>query len=257
MDCEGLKLLNPPPSPLCWLPSWYQIYTPIHRVRLPLSLSPLCFQVTGWGAKWLCATKCHLVPSLMPRWGPWQCACGLTPLPPSLPPQPLPALLVLCRRGWHRIVFGSGRCLFCLTSLSLSLEEILQKCVCRSVCRRTHTTHTLLRFFVRGRRLRILSVRATATCQLVSLSMCLSADSCRQRLLPKDQDIRGERSWTHANTDEAISGRLRDESWKKLWLQTRPCTTSHSLIWDAVNVALQGGIRPSCRHQKSQMGWEI
>lgn len=47
-----------------------------------LSVCPQCFQVTGWGAKWHHATKCHLAPSRVPCWAPWQlqaglCACGL------------------------------------------------------------------------------------------------------------------------------------------------------------------------------------
>lgn len=36
------------------------------------AVCPQCLQVTGWGANWHHAKKCHLVRSLVPRWAPWQ-----------------------------------------------------------------------------------------------------------------------------------------------------------------------------------------
>lgn len=72
---EGLNLLNLPPFLLCWLSPQYQIYTPIHNAAL--SVCPQCFQVTGWGAKWHHATKCHLAPFWCHAEPPRQLQAGL------------------------------------------------------------------------------------------------------------------------------------------------------------------------------------
>lgn len=91
-----------------------------------LSVCPQCFQVTGWGAKWHHATKCHLVPFWCHAEPPGASRQAYVPLAWS---QAHWCHAEGAGRSWHWPGFGVATLLYTLP-LCLSLGAILQKCVC-------------------------------------------------------------------------------------------------------------------------------
>lgn len=192
MDCEGLNLLNLPLFPLCWLPPRYQIYTPIHNAA-PSQFAPSASKSsTGEQSDTVPQSAilrllwCHTEPPGSSR---------RAYVPVALSPAPL----VPRRGGWQELALAWlwqwPLCVLYNLSLPLwrhcSKSVFVGSCAGRRTHRKTQAKHTLS-VFPSATMEGFLSVRATAVRQVVPQCMCLFADSCRERQLPKDHSVRTE-----------------------------------------------------------------